>query len=250
MTAVARIIPVLTVSQRQLVKTLKFSNPKYVGDPINAIKVFNDKEVDELILLDIFASSNKKEPDYGHLKEMAGESFMPLGYGGGIDSFDISKRVFNCGIEKVILNSAVFNNLNLVSEIAGHFGTQSVAISLDYKKVFLSGIQPVFLSGKKVLKTNIPEFAKRLEEAGAGEIILHSIDKEGTFSGYDLEMLQKVVKSTTIPVVPLGGAAGSADFKKAIFECGAHAAAAASVFFFKNNDRDSILINYSNNILN
>src|SRR5688572_1667112 len=126
---VSRVIPVLTVKNRELVKTLKFGNPKYIGDPINAIKVFNDKECDELMLLDIGASVNRKSPDFAHLKEMAGEAFMPIGYGGGIHSFETARQVFQCGIEKVVLNSVLLENPGIVDEIAAHYGNQSVVIS-------------------------------------------------------------------------------------------------------------------------
>jgi cyclase len=242
---VSRVIPVLTVKNRELVKTLKFGNPKYIGDPINAIKVFNDKECDELMVLDIGASVNRKSPDFVHLKEMAGEAFMPIGYGGGIHSFETARQVFQCGIEKVVLNSVLLENPGIVDEIAAHYGNQSVVISLDYKKEFFGGIKPVFFSGKKNKKILITAFAKEMENRGAGEIILHNVDREGTFAGYDLELLQEVVQATTIPVVPLGGAGGHADLDRALESAGAHAVAAASLFVFKNNDRNSILINYS-----
>ena len=239
-----RSIPVLTVKNRQLIKTLKFSNPKYVGDPINAIKVFNDQEVDELMVIDIGASVLGKKPDYAHLKEMAGEAFMPLGYGGGIHNFDIAQKVFQCGIEKVVLNTAACENPELIGQLAAHFGSQSVVVSLDYKKGLLGGKKPVYFSGKKNVKASVVELAKRIEGHGAGEIILHNVDRDGTFEGYDLEMLQEVVASTGIPIVPLGGAGDIQDFTKAIKQAGAHAVAASSMFIFKKNNRDSILINY------
>jgi cyclase len=239
-----RSIPVLTVKNRQLVKTLKFGNPKYVGDPINAIKVFNDKEVDELMLIDIGASVQGKDPDYAHLKEMAGEAFMPLGYGGGIQDFDIAQKVFQCGIEKVVLNTAAYEKPELISQIATHYGSQSVVISLDYKKALLGGKKPVYFSSKKNVKGSIMELAMRMEAAGAGEIILHNVDRDGTFEGYDLDVLKEVVANTRIPIVPLGGAGDILDFTKAIEQAGAHAVAASSMFIFKKNNRDSILINY------
>lgn len=239
-----RVIPVLTVKNRQLVKTLRFSSPKYIGDPINAIKVFNDKEVDELIVLDIGASVSGNEPDYQHLKEMAGEAFMPLGYGGGVHSMEIAHKVFQCGIEKIVINTALYIKPELITEIAGHYGSQSVVVSLDYKRNVFGKIKPVFFSGKKSMNISIKEFAKSMENLGAGEIILHNIDLDGTFNGYDLEVLQEVVNATKIPVVPLGGAAKLSDLQGAIEKAGSHAVAAASMFVFKNNDRNSILINY------
>lgn len=239
-----RSIPVLTVKNRQLIKTLKFSNPKYVGDPINAIKVFNDKEVDELMVIDIGATVLGKEPDYTHLKEMAGEAFMPLGYGGGIHNFEIAQKVFQCGIEKIVLNTAAFEKPELIGEIAAHYGSQSVVVSLDYRKGLLGGKKPVYFSGKKNAKSSILELAMQIESNGAGEIILHNVDRDGTFEGYDLDTLAEVVGRTRIPIVPLGGAGDILDFKKAIEKAGAHAVAASSMFIFKKNNRDSILINY------
>lgn len=240
-----RIIPVLTIIGQQLVKTLKFDKPKYVGDPINAIKIFNDKEVDELVILDIRASKERKEPNYKLITEMAGESFMPLGYGGGVHSFEQAQLVFACGIEKIILNTACLEQPELITKLAGHFGTQSVVVSLDYQKKTIGGKKPVFNSSSKSIKTGIVEWAKRMENFGAGEIILHSVDRDGTFEGYDQQTLLEVTKSVGIPVVACGGASGMQDFKNAVEKYGASAVASGSQFVFKNNNRDSILINYS-----
>ncbi len=202
-----RIIPVLSIIGQQLVKTLKFDKPKYVGDPINAIKIFNDKEVDELVILDIRASRDKKGPNLKLITEMAGESFMPLGY-----------------------------------------GAQSVVVSLDYQKKLLGSKKPVFNSASKSAKTGIVEWARMIEKYGAGEIILQCVDRDGTFEGYDEDTLKEVSEAVGIPVVAAGGARGPQDFKNAVEKCGASAVAAGSHFVFKNNNRDSILINYSNTI--
>lgn len=240
-----RVIPVLSISGNQLVKTLAFDKPRYVGDPINAIKIFNEKEVDELVILDIRASKDGREPNYKLIHEMAGESFMPVAYGGGIRTFDQAKKVFDCGVEKVIINTMAFENPDLITDLAGHFGSQSVVVSLDYKKKFLSGLKPCFLSATKFSKDSITAIAKQMEESGAGEIILQDADRDGTFSGFDLETIAAVVHTVKIPVVACAGAANAADFKKAI-QSGASAVAAGSMFVFKNNNRESILINYSN----
>jgi cyclase len=240
-----RIIPVLSIIGQQLVKTLKFEKPKYLGDPINAIKIFNDKEVDELAIVDIRASKEKKEPNYRLIAEMAGESFMPIGYGGGVHSFDQAQKVFQCGIEKIIINSASSNNSALISELASHYGSQSVVVAMDYKKQFLGSTKPVFYSATKSNKVNLIDWAIALENLGAGEIILQCVDRDGTFEGYDLETLQKITSAVKIPVVACGGARGLDDFKAAITQGGASAVAAGSHFAFKNNHRDSILINYN-----
>jgi len=238
-----RVIPVLGIQNRKLIKTLRFGNPTYIGDPINAIKVFNEKEVDEIMVVDIRASAEKSAPDFAHLREMAGEAFMPMGYGGGVNNFDLAQKVFQCGIEKVVLNSVLYKNPEIVTRIANHYGAQSVVISLDYKKNVFGKLKPVFFSGKKSMNVSLVDFAKQMEERGAGEIVLHNVDREGTFSGYDLESLAEVVNATGIPVVPLGGARNITDMADAL-KAGAHAMAASGLFVFKNNDRNSILINY------
>lgn len=240
-----RIIPVLTIIGQQLVKTLKFEKPKYVGDPINAIKIFNDKEVDELVILDIRASKENREPNYRLIREMAGESFMPIGYGGGIHDFFQAQKVMQCGVEKIILNSGTFLNTELISELASHYGSQSVVVVLDYEKKLFGESKPMFYSASKSTKLTVTDWAKRIEEAGAGEIILQSVKRDGTFEGYDIETLKSVSSSVNIPVVACGGARGAEDFKAAILAGGASAAAAGSHFVFKNNHRDSILINYN-----
>lgn len=241
-----RIIPVLTITGQQLVKTLQFDNKKYVGDPINAIKIFNEKEVDELLILDIRASVDGKEPNYKLLREMAGEAFMPIGYGGGIASFEQAKRIFDCGVEKVILNTACKTNPNILTQIANQYGNQSVVASLDYKKNFLGKVRPVFQSGRMSMKMEVEDFAVQLENMGAGELILQSVERDGTFKGLDLEMSKKVASVVNIPVVPCGGAQSIQEMLKAVESTGASSAAAGSLFVFKNNNRDSILINYEN----
>jgi imidazole glycerol-phosphate synthase subunit HisF len=236
-----RIIPVLTIMGNRLVKTVKFKNPNYIGDPLNAIKIFNEKKVDELIVLDIEASKNKKEPNYKLIFEMAGEAFMPLGYGGGIKNLEQAKRIFGLGIEKV-LNSVLYDTPELITQIANIYGAQSVVVSLDFKKNIFGKTKVYFYSGKESINKEIKVFAKEMIDLGAGEIIFHDIDREGTFAGYNLMILNEL-KSLTVPIVAMGGCTGVANMQEA-FEHGANATAAGSVFIYRNNDTKSILINY------
>jgi cyclase len=237
-----RIIPVLTIMGNRLVKTVKFKNPNYIGDPLNAIKIFNEKKVDELIILDIEASRQNKEPSYKLIYEMAGEAFMPLGYGGGIKTLDQAKKIFALGIEKVVLNSVLLENPNLITQIANIYGAQSVVLSLDYKKNILGKLRPHFYSGKEYMKKDINTFALEMIDLGIGEIILQDIEKDGTFGGYNLEMISEL-KNLSIPIVAMGGCNSVSNMKEAV-KSGANAIAAGSLFVYRNNDPKSILINY------
>jgi cyclase len=237
-----RIIPILLLNDNGgLVKTQNFRNPVYIGDPINAVRIFNEKEVDELILLDISASFNNKTPNYSLIKEVVSESFMPMGYGGGINSLEQIKKLFDLGLEKVVLNTAMFD-YDLINQSANIFGSQSIVISLDFKKSLFNKYQLYTKSGR--LKHNIDfiDHIKRLYNFGAGEIILQSIDKEGFMKGYDLELIEKVSSIIEIPIVASGGAGSLQDMKNAIVS-GASASAAGSLFVFKGKEK-GILINY------
>lgn len=237
-----RIIPVLTIMGNRLVKTVKFKNPNYIGDPLNAIKIFNDKRVDELIILDIDASKQNKEPNYKLIYEMAGEAFMPLGYGGGIKTLEQARKIFALGIEKVVLNSVLLENPQLITQIANIYGSQSVVLSLDFKRNILGKIRPYFNSGKEFIKQDLKTFASQMIEYGIGEIILQDIEKDGTFVGYNLEMISEL-KNLSIPIVAMGGC-NSIDNMKEALTSGANAIAAGSFFVYRNNDPKSILINY------
>lgn len=237
-----RIIPVIGIENRKMVKTVKFKKPKYLGDPINAIKIFNEKEVDEICILDIRASVKKKEPDYDHIFKIAGEAFMPLSYGGGISTFEQAKKVFACGVEKVIINSCYLINPTLVNEISDTFGEQSVVLSLDVGKNWRGEWVTKWLSGsKKGEKLNT--FLQKINQLSIGEVLLHNIDKEGSFKGLDLELINQVSSIAKVPLVPIGGVNSLQNILEAI-QNGASAVAAASFFSYKNNNIDSILINY------
>jgi cyclase len=239
-----RIIPVLNVLKGKLVKTRQFQSSVYIGDPINALKIFNEKRVDELIVTDIGATRSKQEPDYGHLKEMASECFIPLAYGGGIQKISQAEKVFQCGIEKVIINSALTPDLLFLKQLVAAFGSQSVVACVDYKKNWLGRLSAYSLSGTKNLKGNLESWIGMIAEAGAGEIMLQDISRDGMFSGYDLDFVNKIAKQITVPVIACGGAKDYAECISVLVKTDIAAAAAGSCFVFKNQNRNSILINY------
>lgn len=239
-----RVIPVLSVVDNKLVKTVNFKNPRYLGDPLNAIKIFNEKKVDELVVVDITASKEKKEPNYKLIEEMASEAFMPLAYGGGIHNFTHASKIFALGAEKVILNSVLYSDQDLISEIASVYGNQSVVVSLDIKKNIFGNQKASFYSGTRNLNTNIEDLIQLYIDKGAGELILQSIDRDGTFTGFDQSLIKKFSK-ISIPVVALGGCNNVLDMLDSI-KSGANAIGAGSLFVYRNNDVRSILINYPN----
>jgi cyclase len=232
----------LQIDKRKLVKTTRFSSSSYVGDPINALKIFNEKEVDEIAVVDVGATRNKTGPDLDNIKTMAGECFMPLAYGGGINSFSQAKEIFQAGVEKLIIGEAAFLNPALVTEISSHYGVQSVMVSVDVKKDFFGRWKVYVCSGRTKTNFTPVEYAKFVEGNGAGEILLQSIDREGTQEGYDLEMIEQVAGAVNIPVVPLGGAASLEDFLQAVRR-GASAIAAGDMFIYKGPHK-AVLINY------
>lgn len=237
-----RVIPVLLLKGMGLYKSVKFKDLKYVGDPINAIKIFNEKEVDELVFLDITASVTNKEPNYQMLADIASECFMPLCYGGGIKSIDQIERILYAGVEKVSINSAAFEKPNLVNEAARKFGSSTIVVSIDIKKGFLSGSSVYSMSGTKNMKKNPVDFAKYMEDQGAGELLINSIDNDGTMKGYDLELVKAISQNVSIPVIACGGAGSVEDFKQAV-NSGASAVAAGSFFVFQGKHR-AVLITY------
>ncbi|SDH87212.1 cyclase [Planococcus glaciei] len=237
-----RIMPTLLLKEDALVKTIKFSKPNYLGDPINALKIFNGKGVDEVCILDIDASYKKKEPNFGYLKDIASEAFMPLSYGGGITNLNQIKEIFYIGYEKVIINSSFIENPNLIKEAANFAGSQSIVVSIDYKKNLFGQRFCYSHGGKAKQKIGPVELAVKAQEYGAGEIFLNSIDRDGTMQGYDIEIIKEVVDALTIPVTACGGAKNVADIKKVLLEGKAHAAAAGSMFVYYGPHK-AVLIN-------
>ena len=225
-----------------LVKTVKFTNPKYVGDPINAVKIFNDKEVDELIFLDIISTNEKRKPSFELLSRIVSEAFMPFSYGGGLRSIEDVKRIMEIGVEKVVINTYAFENPEFIKEIADMFGSQSVVISIDVKKNKENNYEVFVNSGKINTKKNPVDYAIQMEKIGAGEIFLNSVDKDGTMEGYDTELIKEVSRAVNIPVIACGGAGRIKDLDNAI-KSGASAVSAGSMFVFIGPYR-AVLINY------
>ena len=240
-----RIIPTLLLHNKGLYKTVKYSvkKGKYIGDPINTIKIFNDKGVDELIFLDIDASKEKKSPDFEIIKDISTECFMPIGYGGGITNIEEIKTIFQIGIEKVILNTVLLDNINLLIEASSKFGSQSIVAAVDIKKNFF-GTYKVYNSSKdKNTSLDILEYLQLLEKSGAGEIYISSVDNDGTFEGYDIEFMKVITKDIKVPVIINGGAKDISDFSRAIKECEVSAVSAGSMFVF-NGPHKAVLITY------
>ena len=237
-----RVIPSLLLQGRGLVKTVKFKDPTYVGDPINAVRIFNDKEVDELVFLDITATLENRKPQLDLIKDIATGCFMPFGYGGGIHDVETAREILRLGSEKVVINSAAAD-FKFLREAADNFGSQSVVVSIDVKKARFGKYEVYTHSGTKGTGLNPVQFARDVETHGAGEIILNSIDQDGTMRGYDLDLLHQVTQQVNIPVVAAGGAGHLEHFQQAVLKGGASAVAAGSMFVFHGRHR-AVLINY------
>lgn len=238
-----RVIPVLLLQEGGLVKGQQFKNHKYVGDPINAVKIFNEKEVDELIFLDVSATLNNQEPDFGLVADIAGEAFMPLGYGGGITTVRQIEKLFSIGVEKVIINTTAFNNPNLIAEAARVSGSQSVVVSMDVKKSLFGGYEVYVRSGQTKTKHEPVTYAKKMQDLGAGELIVSSIDREGTAKGYDLNLIELVASAVDIPIVALGGAGCLQDLANAKNQTSVSALGAGDLFTFHGKHK-AVLITY------
>lgn len=238
----ARVIPVLLLHDGGLVKTVKFKSPSYIGDPINAVKIFNEKEIDEIVILDIDASKQNRGPNFQLISEIAGEAFIPLAYGGGISNLDEVKELFYLGVEKVVFNKQAYQNTNLLTECAKLVGSQSVVASVDIKKSFFGGYKVAINNGSEITKLDPIEYAKKLEAAGAGELFLNFVNRDGTYLGYDQEFIKKISVELSIPLVVCGGASSLEDFRLAI-QNGASAVAAGS-FFVYQRPHNAVLISY------
>lgn len=236
-----RVIPCLLLRNGGLYKTVRFTDAKYVGDPINALRVFNDKEVDEIMVLDT-AATRTNQIDFEAIAAFASECFMPLCYGGGIRTIDHVRRLFDLGIEKLSLNTAAVESPHLIEGAAREFGSQSILVSIDVKSARFRGSSVVIRSGSEPVPGDPVEHARRAAELGAGEILLTSVDREGTGRGYDIPLVVKVASSVDVPVIANGGA-GSLEHMKEAFTAGASAVAAGSMFVFQGPHR-AVLINY------
>ena len=238
-----RVIPCLLLRNQGLVKTVKFKDPKYVGDPINAVRIFNDKEVDELLFLDITATVDRRTPRYKIISEIASECFMPLAYGGGIRSIEDIRQVLAVGVEKVCINTHAVDDPEFIRTAADIFGSQSIVVSIDVKKTLFGKYEVFTNSGSKASNLDPLSHAVRMEQMGAGEIFLNSIDRDGTMTGYDLELTRRVTAAVGIPVIACGGAGTVAHFRDAVKQGGASAVSAGSMFVFHGKHR-AVLISY------
>jgi cyclase len=237
-----RVIPALLLKNGGLVKTTKFKDPKYVGDPINAIKIFNEKQVDELMVLDITASKEGREPNYGLIEQFAGECFMPLAYGGGIHSVEQAQRLFSSGVEKICLQSSALENPKLVTQLADRFGSQSIMVSVDVKRNWLGNPLVYQAKDMKTMSTNWLGLMRQLVQAGAGEVLLNAVDKDGTLSGPDLDLIQKASKAIEVPLIAVGGISSLTDIRDAV-RSGASGVAAGAFFVYYGPHR-AVLITY------
>lgn len=238
-----RVIPSLLLRGRGLYKTVRFKDPKYVGDPVNAVKIFNEKEVDEIIVLDISATTEKKEPNFALIEEIASECFMPLGYGGGVTTIDQMRRLYRLGVEKIALNTAAFTDRHLVEAGCKTFGSSSVIASIDTKST-LFGKREVWINGGRInTKVDPVRYAEQLARLGVGEILVNSIDRDGTMSGYDIELLKMLSAAVDVPIIACGGAGSLEHMQEAVTTAGVPAVAAGSMFVFHGRHR-AVLINY------
>lgn len=238
-----RVMPCLLVQDGRLVKSIQFKKLNYIGDPVNAIKIYNEKEVDELIIADITATIDDRSPPFELIEEITGECFMPMAYSGAIRSIDDIRTIFKLGVEKVGINSYAYENPAFVSEAARIFGNQSIIASIDVKKTMFGGYKVFTRHGTKNTGEDPVAYAKKMESLGAGEILLNSIDRDGMMDGYDCELVRKITDAVNIPVIALGGAGEYADIAKVVQEGKASAVAAGSLFIYQGRIR-SVLINF------
>ena len=243
--ALKRIIPCLLYDGSGLVKTIKFKNPSYIGDPINAIKIFNEKEVDELILIDIFASKQKRKPNFDKIVNMASEAFMPFAYGGGVKTFEDFATLYKLGVEKVIVNSLIQEDPNIIKKVIDSYGAQAVVACIDFKKPMFGSTAPNSYIGHKI-KYNLNEYASYLsKDLGVGELMLQSIDKDGTWEGFDDEIISTILNSVEIPVIACGGCGSIDDLKTVLYKTNANAAAIGSMAVYSKKGM-GVLINFPN----
>lgn len=240
---IKRIIPCLLLRNNGLVKTVRFKESTYIGDPINTVRIFNEKEVDEIFFLDIDATRENKEPPYGLIHNIASECFMPFAYGGGIHSVKQIERIIKSGAEKVIINTHAYLEAGFLKEAVKEFGSSTIAVSIDVKKEFLKGNTVYIKGGTQRTGMDPVEYAKRIEDDGAGEIMVNSIDRDGVMQGFDIELIKSISGSIRIPIIACGGAGTLTDFSLAVKQGGASAVAAGSFFVF-HGKRRAVLITY------
>ena len=241
-----RVIPCLQLLDNALVKTVKFKKPAYIGDPINTVRIFNELEVDELCFLDIRATLEDRDPNWDILEQITNECFMPLSYGGGIKSLDTAKRLFQMGFEKVVLNSAAFSNPELITEITTLYGNQAVVGSIDIKKDLFGRSKVYVQDGTKSIGASPIEWAQKLESAGVGELLITSMDKEGTWHGFDISLISSIADAVDVPVVALGGAGGVDDINDVFANTNASAVGLGSMVVYQKKGM-GVLVNFPDN---
>lgn len=239
----ARVIPCLLVRGNGLVKTRRFREPTYLGDPVNAVRIFSDKEADEVVVLDIDASPSSRDPNFRLIEEMAGEAFMPVGYGGGVRTLDHVRRLIRAGVEKVIINTASVEVPDVIRASVAEFGSQAIVGAIDVKRSMFGRYRAMIRSGSVDAKLAPIEQARRLVQLGVGELLVNNIDRDGTMEGFDVSLLRSIADEVSVPVVACGGAGTVDHLKQAIRDGGAAAVAAGSMFVFHGRHR-AVLINY------
>jgi cyclase len=238
-----RIIPCLLLRGESLVKTVKFDKFGYIGDPLNTCRIFNELEVDELAFLDITASREKRGPNFIILQEITNECFMPLSYGGGIRDLETAERIFQIGFEKIVLNTVTFENPGFITDLANAFGTQSVIVAIDVRKNLFGRYAVCSLSGTRKHPQDPVAWAREMESCGAGELLLTAIDREGTWEGFDLEVIRQVTDAVTIPVIAHGGAGSFNDIDRAVHQGRASAVALGSMVVYQKKGY-GVLVNF------
>ncbi len=243
--ALKRIIPCLLYNGSGLVKTVKFKNPSYIGDPINAIKIYNEKEVDELMVIDINATKEKRKPNFNKIADMASEAFMPFSYGGGVKTFDDFNNLYKLGVEKVIVNSLIQENPDVIKKVIENYGSQAIVACIDFKKSFFGGMQPYSYIGNKI-KLSLVDYAKYLSnDIGVGELMLYSVDNDGTWEGYDNVITSTILNAVDVPVIACGGCGNIYHLKEVLYKTNANAAAIGSMAVYSKKGM-GVLINFPN----
>jgi imidazole glycerol-phosphate synthase subunit HisF len=240
--AFPRVIPVLLLKNKGLYKGVNFKNHKYIGDPINTVRIFNDKEADEIVILDIEATIKSKAPDYVLLEDIASEAFMPIAYGGGVVSLEMAKKIFRLGVEKIILGTSAIDNENLIKEITDEYGSQSVVVSVDVKKSFFGKYLVYKKSGLKKTKLILEDYLANIQQLGAGEILLNCIDNDGMQKGYDIELIKKINANIKVPLIISGGAWDVTHLEDAL-KAGVDSVGAGSMFVYQGPQK-AVLITY------
>ncbi|MCP4378056.1 MAG: glycosyl amidation-associated protein WbuZ [bacterium] len=238
-----RVMPCLLLRGSGLVKTIRFKDPKYIGDPINTVRIYNEKEVDELIFLDITATPERKAPPLQIISDIASECFMPFTYGGGIRDLDDARKIFSLGVEKIAINTHAVECPEFINQAANIFGNQSIVVAIDVKKTLLGKYRVCTNSAREVTRIDPVEHARHMVDMGAGEILLTSVDRDGTFQGYDLALIERVSAAVTIPVIACGGAGKIEDFSHATRQAGASAVAAGSMVVYQG-PHHAVLVNF------